>query len=233
MHGTLALTTQEDETVRSGMFLSVTPYTHVAMDAVMDYEPLLLAGPDGSVRWRDLLGEVWTGCFAVTSRCADVGAALRWADALYGEAGALLAYAGVENEDYRVSEDGSWTFVLDHGRDINDIRANAVIYTGAQAPGLYPADFVARVDSGMDRHVFSAADRVRAVSEQVVPAFALGRADQARADEIAARLGAAVDCGIARFVTGEIPLDDETYAAWLAELAAAGSGELTALYKGR
>ena len=70
-----------------------------------------MPAPDGAVRWRDLLGEVWTGCFAVTSSCADIPAALRWADALYAAEGALLAYAGVENRDYTVSEDGSWAFI--------------------------------------------------------------------------------------------------------------------------
>lgn len=41
-----------------------------------------------------------------------------------------------------------------------------------------------------------------------------------------------MDKGIARFATGEIELNDETYAAWLAELKAAGSDELVALYGG-
>ena len=37
--------------------------------------------------------------------------------------------------------------------------------------------------------------------------------------------------GVARFATGEIELNDETYAAWLSELKAAGSDELLALYR--
>ena len=56
--------------------------------------------------------------------------------------------------------------------------------------------------------------------------------DQQRADALTAVLGGLVDRGIARFATGEIELNDETYAAWLAELKAAGSGELVALYGG-
>ena len=45
-----------------------------------------------------------------------------------------------------------------------------------------------------------------------------------------AALGGLVDRGIARFATGEIELNDETYAAWLSELKAAGSDELVAMY---
>ena len=121
--------------------------------------------------------------------------------------------------------------MLDGGRSVTDIRTEVLMYTGAAMPGLVPADFVHRVDSAVDRHVFAASERVRAVSERVTQPYALGQADQARAEALAAELGALVDCGIARFATGEVELNDETYAAWLEELRAAGSGELAALFE--
>ena len=49
--------------------------------------------------------------------------------------------------------------------------------------------------------------------------------------ELTAVLGGLVDRGVARFATGEIELNDETYAAWLSELKAAGSDELVAMYE--
>ena len=220
----------ENDPIVSGLLLSMTPYTHIAADHVADYAPLLMPGPDGAIRWRDFLGSVWTGCFAVTSACEDPAAALRWVDALYSEAGALLAYAGMEGEDYTVGSDGAWAFKQDAWRDMSDIRAEVLIYTGAATPGLYPAEFVERVDSAPDQHVFEASAKVRAVSERVTQPYALSAADQARADELAAVLGGLVDRGIARFATGEVELSDETYAAWLAELRAAGSDELAALF---
>ena len=88
----------------------MTPYTHVPSAAAADYDALLMPDASGATRWRDLLGEVWTGCFAVSSSCEDPAAALRWVDALYGEDGALLAYAGVEGEDYVWNADGTWAF---------------------------------------------------------------------------------------------------------------------------
>ena len=99
-------------------------------------------------------------------------------------------------------------------------------------PGLYPSAFIAKVNSPIDEHVLAQNERVRAVSEQVIPARALGLSEQARANELTSVLGGMVDRGIARFATGEVELNDETYASWLAELKAAGSDELIALYKG-
>ena len=39
-----------------------------------------------------------------------------------------------------------------------------------------------------------------------------------------------MDTGIGRFVTGEVELNDETYGEWIAQLQAAGSAELVALF---
>jgi len=232
MHSTQALAgaNTTEQPVVSGMMFAMTPYTHGPVDAITQYEPLLLAGPNGKVRWRDLLGEIWTGCFAVTSRCKDPAEALRWADALYGEAGALLAFAGLEGEDYTFGSDGKWAFKLTDGRTVSDIRSQSLIYTGVPVPGLYPAQFIFSVDSAIDNHVFAASERVREVSERVTQPYALDRKAQARAEELAAVLGGLVDTGIARFAMGEVELTDETYAAWLEEMKAAGSGELAALF---
>lgn len=222
---------EEDPPVTSGLFVSMTPYTHVPTSATTSYEPLLLAGPDGTTRWRDLLGAVWTGCFAVTSRCEDPAQALAWVDALYTEEGSALAYAGQEGEDYTVNEDGSWIFLTSDMRDIDDIQAESLMYTGACMPGLYPSDFVERLDSELDQHVFAANERVCAVSERVTQPYSLSAADQARADELAAAVTRLVDVGIARFATGEAELTDESYNAWLAEIKTAGGDELAALFQ--
>ena len=232
MHSTQALNDRDDDApVTSGMLLSMTPYTHIDADAVMDYEPVLLAGPDGTTRWRDLLGGVWTGCFAVTSACQDPAQALQWVDALYAEEGALLGYAGIEGEDYTFSDEGYWSFAISGNRDVSKIRSQVLMYTGTSMPGLYPADFISRVDSDVDRHVFAASEKALAVSERVTQAYCLSAADQAQADALSASLGALVDTGIARFATGEVELTDESYDAWLAELKAAGSDELVALFR--
>lgn len=235
-HSTAALNSssvnEEKAVVTSGMIVTMTPYTNIPSTSVSDYEALLMPDSTGVTRWRDMLGDVWTGCFAVTSSCKDPAEALRWADALYTEEGALLAYAGVEGEDYAFDANGLWSFKVDDSRTINDIRANVLMYTGASMPGLYPSAFIKKVNSPIDEHVLTQNERVHAVSEQVIPAHALGLSEQARANELTSVLGGLVDRGIARFATGEVELNDETYASWLAELKAAGSDELVDLYKG-
>ena len=234
-HSTLTLggSGSEDETVVSGLVVSIAPYTQVPVSAAGDYDALLMPGPDGETVWRDLLGEVWTGCFAVTSSCEDPGEALRWADALYGQEGALLGYAGQEGEDYAFDGSGRWTFVTDGARSINDIRAQALMYTGSTMPGLAPTQFLAQVDSDVDVHVLAQNARVKAAARRVTQPYCLSSEEQERADALALLLGCMVDEGIARFATGEQELTPESYAAWLDALREAGSGELAALFAGK
>jgi len=222
--------TEQKKVATSGLLVSLTPYTHVPLEAMGDYAALLMPGPDGKIVWRDMLGAVWTGAFAVTSSCEDPAQALRWVDALYSEEGAKLAYAGVEGVDYHYNESGYWVFDVDAMRTVDAVRAEVLMYTGTTMPGIVPNDFLAAVDSEQDRHVIEQNQRVREVTQQVTPAYALGDAQQARANELNMQLAALVDRGIARFATGEVALDDANWEAWLAELRAAGSEELTALF---
>jgi len=219
-----------DAVAASGLFVTVAPYTTVPVQYAQDYVPLLMAGPDGSVRWRDALGKVWTGCFAVTKACREPEKALAWADALYGEAAAVLAYAGAEGDEYRFGDNGRWTFNVDAMRTIDDIRGDSIIYTGTVMPGLAPSDFLSKVDSDVDIHILGCMDDVRAVSEQVAPAYLLDEEAQARANEIMLTLGRVVDEGIGRFATGEIEMTDDNWNAWLDQMREAGSEELTALF---
>ena len=115
-------------------------------------------------------------------------------------------------------------------RTIDDIRAQVLMYTGTTMPGLTPSDFLLHVDSEADRHVFSQSMKVKAVATQVTPAYALDTASQQRADELATTLCRLVDEGIARFATGEVPLDDAHWDAWLTQLRDAGSDELAQLF---
>lgn len=212
-----------------GMLVTVTPYTSVDADDVLNYRAVLIPGPDGRTRWRDLLGPVWPGTFAVTRRCKDPASALRWVDALYSEEGAALAYVGVEGEDYQYTQDGYWEYILGDSSEIESIRSNKIIYTGTTIPGQFPYRIVEAVDSEADRHVFAESEKVHACSERVLPSYFLPAEISDEVSDIMLKLTEQVDRGIARFVTGEIPLDDANWTAWQTALHDAGSARLVEL----
>ena len=226
---TLSTGEQKTEEAVSGMLVSIAPYTAVPPEKVTDYRVLLMSA-EGKTRWRDLLGQVWNGCFALCTSCAEPEKMLSWVDALYAQEGARLAYVGVEGTDYRWKED-RWAFLLDSGRDIESIRREVIIYTGTATPGLYPGELIEAVDSPEDRWAYEETKKVREVAEQVSRPYRLSSAGQQEAQTLAAALTAAVDRGIGRFVSGEAPMDDEHWTRFQEELEQMGASRLTELLR--
>lgn len=224
LHALAALEDKESDTLVSGAILSLTPYSQVEADKVTQYGLIL---PESGT-WRDLLGEVWGGTFAITKGCEDVESALAWVDALYAD-NATLAYAGVEGVDYTMSENG-WTWILDTYRTVDTIRAESIIYTSGTMPGLVPAAFMHRADSELDRHVTANSDALQVISTRPLPARILTDEEEARVNVLQDALGTAVDVGIARFVTGEVELNDETWQAYQDELTSLGADELVEIF---
>ena len=96
-------------------------------------------------------------------------------------------------------------------------------------PGLVPSEFVERINSPADRWIFSQSEKVR---EKTVPIGSFLRDEQRKkANELVTILGEKVDTGIARFVSGEVELTDETWQNWIKSLHESNSSELTDLFK--
>lgn len=225
-HALMAMNEKESDTLVSGSFVSVTPYTHVEAEPSLIYAVMT---PDNGV-WRDMLGQVWGGAFAITKGCEDPAAAMKWVDALYDSEN-LLAYAGVEGVDYEVTRNG-WTWILDTYRTVDTIRAESIIYTGGTIPGRMPTAFMNTVDSQLDRHVTANCGLLEAIAQPSLPNRMLTDAEAVRISEIQPLLAAEVDMGIARFVSGEVELNDANWQAWQDKLTELGADELITIFTG-
>lgn len=198
--------------VTSGCIVTLAPYASVGIDANMDYEVIVPA----TGLWRDMIGSVARGAFAVTSACEDPAAALRWVDYLYSEAGGILAAAGVEDEDYVTGEAG-WTWKVDTYTTIDMLNAQSLMATSGAipTPGLTPYDFLGEVDSDVDRYNRAQSERLQSIAAMPVARSYLTREQAEEVETLQLRLGEAVDLAIGRFATGEVELTDESFDAFV------------------
>ncbi|MDR2658280.1 MAG: extracellular solute-binding protein [Oscillospiraceae bacterium] len=216
-----------------GVFVSIAPYTLVSTELAEAYSILTpLTPPDGSApNYRRLLSGVVQGTFAVTSKCDDPGAMLGWADYLYTEDGGRLALAGVPDVDYKWSGT-SWQWITDEFTTIDAVLRDRVIHTDNLTPGLTPADFERRTDLAIEARVRREGDAIQPLLTTPFPFT--WPTNEAREDEIASLqrvLGAMVDEGMARFIDGEIELNDENWEAYLNGLRDQGADRLTELFQ--
>lgn len=227
------LSTEDDAPILYGGLVSIAPYTLLDMDDTLAYAVLPPLSFGGEQVYRQLLGGVGRGTFAITSACTDIPAALRWVDALYTEAGGRLAFAGLEGEDYAVRDDGSWSWNASGDYlGLSDLVDNRVISAGNSTPGLEPAAFMRNGEIAADTHTRRQVDSIRDTFVEPFPVYwPTDAAREARIAELQLALATCLDEAIGNFALGKEALTDESWNALLAELDALGKDEFVRLWQ--
>ncbi|MCL2810588.1 MAG: hypothetical protein FWD25_01700 [Clostridia bacterium] len=227
--GAHVLLEQDAPTLEVGGLISMVPTTLLRPEAVHQFVTVL---PSNGL-WRNFLGPVTRGTFAITSACPDPAAALGWVDALYDQQGATLAAVGKEGIDYEFTGQGKWSPVIHEFRSADSVRADSLMdAAGDPLPGLRPWDFLMAVDFPLQHHISEQVQKIAGVARMPIPLRYIPQEGQAEIDALQEVLGALVDTGIARFVIGEAPLDAEHLAAFEQELRDAGAERLVELFGG-
>lgn len=230
VHTIAEQTEKENDPLRVGGLISTLPTTLLDPKYTTGFAALPPMAFEGKTVYRDLLGPVWRGTFAITRACPDPAAALRWVDTLYTEEGAILAYAGARDVDYAYDESGTWSFLVDQMRTIENMQIYTLISGGSELPGIAPRAFWEQLKSDLG-HVLTEYDVVASVAAMPVPLCWPTAEEQAEMDTIQLELGELVDVGMAKFITGEIPLDSAQIAAFEQSLQDAGAARMMALWQ--
>ncbi len=200
--------TDEKATIPYGMMLSSSPLTVVPSAALNNYTLLLPMEYEGKQVYRDLTGNLIRGTFAVTSRCRQPEKLVSWVNILYTEEGSLMAQYGLEGKEYSFREDGLWEW----NEDLNTIAEYTLpmntIGTGAVAPGITPVEFQTKYSDEEARQDILELLELKKYSVLPMPAVTLSREDEAEIAEIQAGLSGYAETAMARFVTGDVPLND-------------------------
>jgi putative aldouronate transport system substrate-binding protein len=80
------------------------------------------------------------GTLAITDKCTDPAAVMKWVDQYYSEEGAIVGKNGVEGISWEWLEDGTWDAIMDEeGKSM--INGYNKVQGAANHPGLYPTEF--------------------------------------------------------------------------------------------
>jgi putative aldouronate transport system substrate-binding protein len=223
----------EAATATLGCFVSIAPYTLYDIDLSEQYIILPPLEYQGETVYRKLIPSVVHGTFAITSVCEDIPAMLAFADYLYSEEGGRLATTGIQDVDYRILEDGTWEWIIPEYGTIDALLRERVMCTDSISPGLVPADFQRRTSLAIEARVRREGD---AMQSTLVTPYAFNWNESRETDEtingIQYNLGRLVDEGVARFITGEIPLTDDSWDEFILLLKDNGAEELVDAFRG-
>lgn len=228
---TLRRITDEKAEVTYGAFFAPTPVSLVTYEMSQNYVIVEPFAYEGVQVYRDLYGQVTRGTFAVTSACEDPAALLKWVDLLYSEEGAIEAMVGRQDENYTVDEDGYWDWM----GGLDSLTASALnelsIYDSGEMPWLFPQAFYDRYTEENVRRVNEELHKLDAFVKRPFPVYTLTLEESGTVAQWQNELGLYVDETLARFVLGELELNEENISAFREGLRERGMEEMITFWQ--
>lgn len=159
-----------------------------------------------------LVNEWTANALVITDACEHPEVIVAWADYFYTEEGARLSWMGVEDETYKVNEDGTWDWILseEYGEDVATLRAKNTIQGTKVHPAIVP-ELWQNMSGTLDPdEVYLNEQRKKVYDMGTVPVPALSYTEEERETYavIRADVDSYIDQYCAQVVTGQRSLED-------------------------
>lgn len=223
----LRRSTDEKADVRYGAFFAPTPVSLLSYDQAQSYVALDPLVYQGERVYRDLIGPVIRGTFAITSACADPAAMLRWVDILYTEEGAVEAMLGKEGEAWLNNDEGWWQWKGGAENVTSAMLSQLSVYDTGNMPWLFPQAFYERYEEEGVRRITQELNRFATYVKRPFPVYTLTLEEDAVLLPLQNALGRYVDESLAKFITGDREINQQTAADFRAELESLGMKQMT------
>lgn len=228
---TLRRITDDEATLTYGAFFSPTPVNLLPFSMATDFVAVEPFAYEGTTIYRDLVGPITRGTFAITSAASDPAALLQWIDILYTEEGAIEAMLGKEGDAYIVDEDGLWQWK----GGIENLSTTTInelsIYDSGEMPWLFPMDFYNQYAEESVRRINSELNKLTPYVKQPFPTYTLTTQQRAEVLALQNELGAYVDESISKFILGQTQITDETVSQFKQGLIDNGMNEMVSFWQ--
>jgi len=223
--------TDSKATITYGMFLAPTPLSLVPSEASDQYVALPPLQYEGQQAYRNTLGSVVRGTFAITSACENPEQMVAWVDYLYTEEGNRLAQAGLEGVEYLFDDDGTWNWIAALEEVSSTVLPNATISDGGEMPGLVSRQFQLDFGHTETHRIMQEVNAFDAHCVEPMPLVLLTDAQQQAISDVHLPIARYAEDHMVYFVTGDIPLNDETWADFCQTVTDKGIDKLISLWQ--
>lgn len=196
-----------------------------------NYDVMMPLAYEGKQVYRQLLNDLGMGTFAVTSACPDPAALVAWVDFFYTEEGCFLTQAGLKDVDYEIYSDGTWHWLADASTINDTLLPDYTIASGAMMPGYTPVEYQSNYDDPQTRRAVEMLVQLNSYSRHPYPSVNLTDDARSRLNAIWGKLGDYCEVSMARFVTGDYKLNDETWFSFCAEAERRGLSEMVTIWQ--
>lgn len=218
-----------NEKAKYGVFFGATPQDVVGLNLASEYIALDPLVYDGQQVYRDFTGDLYRGTFAISSTCAEPEKLLQWVDYLYTDEGFLAAQVGREGEDYDWNDDGTWAYART-AEEVVALQTTNTIWT-TSTPSYASTDIQLKMDDDATHALATELSRVRQWEKRAMPLLYLTENQLSRVTELQSAIATYAETQMAWFVAGDVEINDETWAAFCAQVKALGIDEMVSIWQ--
>lgn len=215
-----------------GMFLSSSATNLLPTEAVASFNALMPLEYNGKQVYRDFLGYVVKGTFAITSACKEPEKLVAWVDHFYTPEGSQMALYGLEGTEYFWNEDGNWEWMADPQTVIYEIMPANTLSEGGVMPGMTEAVMQQKYGDKQTRTTIQELANFHTMTVLPVPEMTVDPETEERIASILQVLAPYVEDTLACFVCGDLKLDDENWNTFVQKAQELGLNEMTEIWQG-
>lgn len=231
MSDSMRQVTDDSKPATYGVFLSFNPLAVVDSKLSSQYSLLMPLEYQGKSVYRDLLGDVIRGTFAVTSACSEPEKLVAWVDYFYTEEGYRLAQYGEENTDYFWNEDGLWEWNASLQEVSERILPEDTLSEGGVIPGLTGTEFQLKYADTEARGQMEQLYELKKTSVIPYPPVTVSREDAERIGVLQKGIMGYAEKTMACFVTGDLELSDENWDTFCTTVEDLGIQEMIGIWQ--
>lgn len=173
------------------------------------------------------------GALAITDVCKNPEVIVAWADYFYTEEGGTLAWMGIENETFKMNQDGTWDWMIgtEYGDDIATVRNNGTLNGGPAMPVIQPELWASMSPASDEDEVYLNSERRRVYAlGQVFPYLSYTDEESKTISTLTTDIRSYVNQYFAQVVTGDLLLED-SWENYLSTLNQMGLEQMFSIYQ--
>ena len=156
-----------------------------------------------------------------------------WADYFYTEDGGTLAWMGIEDETFKMNQDGTWDWMIgtEYGDDIATVRNNGTLNGGPAMPVIQPELWASMSPASDEDEVYLNSERRRVYAlGQVFPYLNYTDEESKTISTLTTDIRSYVNQYFAQVVTGDLTLED-SWEDYLNTLNQMGLEQMFSIYQ--
>lgn len=201
-----------------GLLISPTPFQTLPKNLGEEYVLLPPFTYGGKQEYRKLLDIALPGTMVLSSKAKNLEQIFSWLDYLYSEEGAILFSIGVEGEEYKMFEDGTWEWINGTAEALQEQLSESTLSLKGFAPYLEPFDFQKKFDDAAAKVLLNQIEDYAKYLRTPLPYMEINSDEASYLNAIFPPIGQHIDETLSRFILGELELTESSWASFLNDL---------------